>query len=89
MDFEGFNWDRGNRSKCQQHGMKLPEIESVFAGPVVILPDIENPAGERRFRAIGTTSEGRNAFVVFTLRPGKNGQLVRPISARYTRPAIC
>jgi len=83
MDFEGFNWDRGNRSKCQQHGMKLPEIESVFAGPVVILPDIENPAGERRFRAIGTTSEGRNAFVVFTLRPGKNGQLVRPISARY------
>jgi uncharacterized DUF497 family protein len=70
MDFAGFNWDRGNRSKCQQHGMKLAETESVFGGPVVILPDKENPAGEQRFRAIGVTSEGRNAFVVFTLRSG-------------------
>jgi len=83
MEFEGFDWDRGNRSKCQEHGMKLAEIETVFGHPVVILPDKENPAGERRFRAIGTTSEGRNAFVVFTLRSGAKGQIVRPISARY------
>jgi uncharacterized protein len=63
--------------------MKLTEIESVFGGPVVILPDKENPAGKQRFRAIGITSEGRNAFVVFTLRSEGGGQFVRPISARY------
>ena len=62
MDFDGFDWDRGNRVKCQQHGMKLAEIESMFARPVVILPDKDNPAGEVRFRAIGATSEGRRAF---------------------------
>jgi uncharacterized protein len=46
----------------------------------VILPDKE---GERRFRAIGTTSKKRNAFVVFTQRNSGNGVLIRPISARY------
>jgi hypothetical protein len=42
---------------------------------------------ERRFRAIGKTSEGRFAFIVFTLR-GVGGQvLIRPISARYMHEA--
>jgi uncharacterized DUF497 family protein len=74
---------QGNRDKRQKHGMSLAEIESVFGRPVVILPDKENPKGERRFRAIGTTSKGRNVFVVFTLRHQGGGQQVRPISARY------
>jgi hypothetical protein len=50
----------------------------------VILPDKENFQGERRFRAIGTTSKKRNVFVVFTQRDRGNGVLIRPISARYT-----
>jgi predicted DNA binding CopG/RHH family protein/uncharacterized DUF497 family protein len=84
MDFEGFVLDRGNRSKCQQHGMRLDEIESVFPGPVVILPDKENPAGERRFRAIGMTSQGRNAFVVFHYGPGTTAS-----SSARLAPASC
>jgi uncharacterized DUF497 family protein len=83
MEFGGFDWDRGNRKKCQKHGLSLTEIESVFNRPVVILPDAENSKDERRFRAIGTTANGRNAFVVFTQRKGGDGVLIRPISARY------
>ena len=83
MEFAGFDWDSGNRKKCQIHGVSLAEIESVFDRPVVILPDKDNPQGERRFRAIGTTSEGRKAFVVFTWRKHRKRELIRPISARY------
>jgi len=64
----GFDWDRGNRDKCQKHGMSIEDIEAVFGGPVVILPDKQNTSGERRLRAIGRTPGGRTAFVVFTSR---------------------
>ncbi len=83
MKFDGFEWDAGNRDKCQKHGVSSAEIESVFAGNVIILPDTGNSSIERRFRAIGSTLDGRTAFVVFTFRPGRSGELVRPISARY------
>jgi uncharacterized DUF497 family protein len=83
MEFAGFDWDSGNQKKCQKHGISIVEIESVFSRPVVILPDKENPQGERRFRAIGRSSKGRQAFVVFTLRNHGKGVLLRPISARY------
>jgi uncharacterized DUF497 family protein len=83
MEFDGFDWDWGNREKCQKHGVSLSEIESVFARPVIILPDKENLQDERRFRAIGSTLHGRRAFVVFTWRSGPIGKLLRPISARY------
>ena len=82
MDFAGFDWDSGNSKKCQKHGLSVAEIESLFDQPLVILPDQENAQGERRFRAIGTTSTKRNAFVVFTERDRGNGVLIRPISAR-------
>ena len=83
MEFDGFDWDGGNREKCQKHGLSLEHIESVFSRPVIILPDKENFHGERRFRAIGSTLHGRRAFVVFTWRRGPIGKLLRPISARY------
>jgi hypothetical protein len=83
MEFDGFDWDSGNRDKCRKHGLTLPAIEGVFARPVVILPDRDNPAGEQRFRAIGTTDDGRPAFVVFTLRERRGTTRLRPISARY------
>ena len=62
---------------------RLPRLKAYFSRPVVLLPDKENPQGERRFRAIGSTSKGRHAFVVFTLRNHGKGVLLRPISARY------
>ena len=83
MEFAGFNWDAGNRKKCQKHGVSIAEIESIFSRPVVILPAKENPQGERRFLAIGTGFEGRKVFLVFTMRDLGDGALIRPISARY------
>ena len=83
MEFDGFDWDKGNHGKCQQHGVPIAEIEQVFDRPVVILPDKENHVGETRYRAIGTTSEDRAIFVVFTLRKRAGSLLLRPISARY------
>ncbi len=80
----GFDWDRGNRDKCQKHGMSIAEIEVVFTRSVVVLPDRENPSGERRLKAIGTTPERRHAFIVFTWRSERDGAaLLRPISARF------
>jgi|SRR5580698_5325842 uncharacterized DUF497 family protein len=83
MEFAGFDWDVGNRTKCKKHGLSIAEIESLFNRPIIILPDKENPQGERRFRAIGTTEKGRKGFVVFTQRERDGGILIRPISARY------
>jgi uncharacterized DUF497 family protein len=79
MEFEGFEWDAGNISKCQKHGLSLAEIESVFSEPILILNDEANSEAEQRFRAIGVTATGRRAFIVFTLR----GKRLRPFSARY------
>ena len=62
--------------------MTLAEVQSAFDQPVVILPDKDNPAEERRFRAIGRTAGGQAAFIVFTMRL-KAGQRIRPISARF------
>jgi uncharacterized protein len=83
MEFSGFDWDRGNREKCQKHGLSVEVIESVFDRPLAILPDEPHSRTEKRLRAIGKTADGRAIFVVFTLR-NRGGQiLMRPISARY------
>lgn len=78
----GFEWDRGNREKCQKHGLAVAEIEAAFLRPIAILPDPAHSLGEERFKAIGTTGEGRYVFIVFTLRDRDGETLIRPISAR-------
>lgn len=83
MEFSGFDWDRGNRDKCRKHGVSVHEIESLFAGVVMVSPDPEHSEREQRFKAFGTTARGRKVLVVFTLRQ-KDGEIfLRPISARY------
>jgi uncharacterized protein len=79
----GFDWDKGNRAKCEKHGLSVSAIESLFAHPLAILPDTAHSQGERRFRAIGRTDNGRGVFIVFTLRHKGAEVLIRPISARY------
>ena len=83
MQIDGFDWDQGNIDKCRKHGVSINEIESLFAGPTVILPDKQGSAREQRFRAIGTTPQRRPAFIVFTYRMTDDVVLIRPISARY------
>jgi uncharacterized DUF497 family protein len=87
MEVAGFDWDRGNRTKCQKHGVAIEAIESLFTGPVAIFPDDAHSEQEQRFRAVGWTKDNRAVFVVFTLRRQDNDPdgdlLIRPISARY------
>jgi hypothetical protein len=83
MEFSGFDWDSGNREKCQKHGVSVHEIESLFFGVVMVNPDPAHSKREERFKAIGTTARGRKVLVVFTLRQKDGETFLRPISARY------
>lgn len=83
MDITGFDWDRGNRTKCQTHGVSVAEIESLFRRPLMVAPDPAHSSREERLKAIGTTETGRYVFVVFTLRRRGDDMFIRPVSARY------
>ena len=61
----------------------IVEIDTLFGGTVVILPDEAHSVTERRFKAVGKTEEGRQVFIVFTLRADEDAFYIRPISARY------
>ena len=79
MKIRGFEWDTGNRQKCQKHGVSVEEIEGVFWGSDVwITPDMKHSTIEDRFVAVRKVN-GRYVFVVFTER----NDLIRPVSARY------
>ena len=81
--FAGFDWDAGNREKCERHGVPATEIEHVFHGVVAVHPDPEHSVAEQRYKAIGRTAGGRHVFVVFAIRRRAGKPLIRPISARY------
>jgi len=83
LSVAGFDWDDGNHDKCQRHGVSIQEIETLFTGTVIILPDEAHSQDEERFRSIGMTAEGRHAFVVFALRLYDGEFYIRPISTRY------
>ena len=79
----GFDWDDGNRQKCQKHGVSIEEIESVFANDPVVYRDEIHSRDEERWQAIGRTLRGRAVFVVFTIRQVHEGWRIRPVSARF------
>jgi len=70
-----FDWDAGNRQKCQKHGLSARDIESIFQGPVSVFPDPEHSGEEERFIGIGKTEKHRSVFVVFTLRRKRRRRL--------------
>ena len=83
LQANGFDWDKGNRAKCEKHGLSVSVIEDMFSRPIAILPDAAHSRQENRFRAIGRTEKGRGVFIVFTLRRKDDELLIRPISGRY------
>jgi uncharacterized protein len=85
--FSGFEWDRGNLAHCRKHGVNRAEIESVFASPLVILPDDGRSQAEGRFKGVGRTRSGRPVFIVFSIRDHQGRRYIRPISARYMHRA--
>jgi uncharacterized DUF497 family protein len=81
----GFDWDDGNREKCQKHGLALEEIEALFRQErLYVAPDIAHSQEEQRLLAVGRCPcNGRPMCVVFTLRAKSRAYLIRPITARY------
>jgi uncharacterized DUF497 family protein len=70
-------------ARSRKHGVSAAEIEHLFAGSVMVRPDVKHSREEERFQAIGRGRRGRFIFVVFTIRTRDGRRLIRPISARY------
>jgi len=64
LPVNGFDWDKGNRSKCEKHGLSPDIVEALFDLPLAVLPDVAHSKKEKRFRAIGRTPAGRGVFLV-------------------------
>lgn len=83
LQADGFDWDRGNRAKCENHGLSIATIESLFRHAPAILPDAAHSQREKRLRAIGRTDKRRGVFIIFTLRRKRDELLIWLMSARY------
>lgn len=79
----GFDWDEGNRAKCQKHGVSIAEIEALFMADPFVAPAWKHSKKEDRLIAVGKTASGRGLFIAFTMRTKGQKRLLRPISARY------
>jgi len=84
VKISGFDWDAGNKDKCQRHGVSQTVIEQFFKqGSISLSRDKHHSQQEKRFLAIGHSQTKRSMVVAFTLRE-KDGEVrIRPISARY------
>jgi uncharacterized protein len=77
----GFDWDKGNARKNEQHGVSMAEAEQLFFNsPLLVLSDMRHSEAEPRFHALGKTNEGRRLHISFRLRGGDES--IRVISAR-------
>ena len=83
FNVKGFDWDRGNRTKCQKHGVSIAAIESLFRNSPRVAPAVKHLSEEERFIAVGRTDMGRALFVAFTIRVIDKRRFIRPVSARY------
>ncbi len=78
----GFDWDEGNRAKCQKHGLSIAQIEVLLTHGPRIAPDHKHSADEDRLIAIGRVA-GRPVFVAFTIRVKDKRRFIRPVTARF------
>ena len=83
MKIDGFDWDAGNRSKCQKHGVSIGEIEALLHSSPRFAPDVRHSMGEDRLVAVGRNRSGRALFVGFTVRFKGGLFLLRPVTARF------
>jgi uncharacterized protein len=84
MRIDGFDWNQGNRSKCEKHGVSAATVEAIFGGELMVLPDPAHSKSEERFKAIGITDQGRAVFVVHVpevAQPNSDSTDQRPVHA--------
>jgi len=78
-EFDGFDWDEGNRDKNLKHAVHSWECEQIFFNePLIILDDPIHSVAEDRSAAFGKTYSGRQLVIIYTMR----GPMIRVISAR-------
>lgn len=58
MRIAGIEWDAGNVTKCQKHGVSIGEIEALLLGNPAFAPDLKHSQTEKRYVAVGTTTQG-------------------------------
>lgn len=74
-----FEWDHGNMGKNIKHRVSEEECEEAFFDPQKrLVKDVLHSGLEGRYILLGQTRNGRNLFVVFTMRKLR----IRIISAR-------
>ena len=78
----GFDWDDGNRAKCQKHGLSIAQIETFSTHSPQIALDRKHSADEDRLIAVGRIA-GRPVFVAFTIRLKDKRRYIRPVTARF------
>lgn len=84
MLIHGFDWDDGNRDKCQKHGLAVTDIEFAFEHKALrTYADDKHSQLEQRHYAVSLAPNGRYVFMVFTRRKKGDLNFIRPISARY------
>jgi len=83
LPVSGFDWDAGNRAKCQDHGVSIEEIEALFARGPPHCARSKTLGGRGPSNCGRDNSSGRPLFVAFTLRTSNGRRLVRPVTARY------
>jgi uncharacterized DUF497 family protein len=81
LPVSGFDWDGGNRTKCQKHGVSIAEIEALFMHNPRIAPAPMRSADDDRLIAVGRTSAGRPVIVAFTIRTKDKRRLIPPVPA--------
>jgi uncharacterized DUF497 family protein len=55
IGFSGFDWDAGNRAKCQKHGLSIEDVEHVLAHNETVIIPLDRYE-EPRFIAVGRTA---------------------------------
>ena len=74
-----FEWDKGNLLKSKiKHKVESLECEQVFHNDPIYAHDPQHSKQEVRYLTYGLTDQGRQLFIVFTIR----GNSIRVISAR-------
>lgn len=80
---EEFDWDVGNLTKNEKHGVSPVDVEDMFRNVLVFEGEIVEPShAEPRWLLLGRTDSGRMLALIFTRR----GERLRPISCRAMRP---
>ena len=77
--YKGFEWNKGNSSKPQKHGLTLTETEEAFFDEdKVIFADWKHSKIEPRITLLAKTKKGRLLNITYTIRARK----IRVITAR-------